>query len=251
MNVIPLFKSHYSLGRSILTLQTPDSCIEDGPNSIINLATENNMKKLFLVEDNMSSFLEAYTHCKENDLHLIYGIRMTFCPDMNEKSEDSRSKSCKYILFIKNTEGYKKLINIYSAAAKTGFYYEPRMDFKTLKENWCNDSLLLAVPFYDSFIYKNSLTCSVCIPEIDFTKPVFFTESNNLPFDDLLEEKVKKYCHKKYKIVKAKSIYYKLKDDFKSYLTFRCINNRSTLNRPQLDHMCSDEFCLESWKEQN
>ena len=176
---------------------------------------------------------------------------MTFCPDMDEKSEDSRNKSCKYIIFIKNTEGYKKLIKIYSIAAKRGFYYEPRMDFKTLKDYWTNSGLLLAVPFYDSFIYKNSLTYSVCIPEMDFTDPVFFIEKNGLPFDGILEEKVKKYCRKKYKTVETKSIYYELKNDFKSYLTFRCINNRSTLNRPQLDHMCSSEFCLESWKEQN
>ena len=59
--------------------------------------------------------------------------------------------------------------------------------------------------------------------------------------------KVKQYAGKKFKTLNVQSIYYKLKEDFKSYLTFRCINNRSTLNRPGLDHMCSNEFCFEKW----
>ena len=43
---------------------------------------------------------------------------------------------------------------------------------------------------------------------------------------------------------------YDFKDekDFKSYLTFRCINNRTTLDKPNFEHMCSDKFSFESWK---
>jgi DNA polymerase III alpha subunit len=52
-------------------------------------------------------------------------------------------------------------------------------------------------------------------------------------------------------VQKTQSIFYKLKKDFKAYLTFRCINNRSTLERPEINHMTSDEFCAESWKEKN
>ena len=43
----------------------------------------------------------------------------------------------------------------------------------------------------------------------------------------------------------------KRKKDFKAYLTFRCINKRSTLDKPELEHMTSNEFCMESWKEKN
>lgn len=251
MKVLPLFKSHYSLGRSILTLETPDSCVEDGPNSVINLATKNGIDKVFLVEENMSSFLQAYTNCKAAKLHLVYGVRMMICPDIEEKTEDSLGKSCKYIIFAKNTDGYKNLINIYSLAAKQGFYYQPRIDFKTLAQHWNNDNLLLAIPFYDSFIHKNSLSYSLCVPEMGFTEPVFFVEDNGLPFDDIIQEKVENYSKGKHEILKAKSIYYEFRNDFSTYLTCRCINNRSLLSSPQINHMCSEEFCFESWKEQD
>ena len=75
-------------------------------------------------------------------------------------------------------------------------------------------------------------------------------ESNGLPFDDMLENRVLEYAERNSnEVMKSKSIYYKKKEDFKAYLTFRCINNRSSLDKPEIEHMCSDEFSLESWKE--
>ena len=43
--------------------------------------------------------------------------------------------------------------------------------------------------------------------------------------------------------------YYKDKKDFKAYLTFRAINQRTTLGKPNFEHMGSDKFSFESWKE--
>ena len=110
---------------------------------------------------------------------------------------------------------------------------------------------MLCVPFYDSFLFKNVLTYNACVPDFSFTDPVFFTEDNGLHFDNLIQQKVAEYCEDSYEMKSAKSIYYENKKDFKPYLTFRCINNRTPLNKPNFDHMCSDEFCVESWKKQN
>ena len=48
-----------------------------------------------------------------------------------------------------------------------------------------------------------------------------------------------------------RSIYYENKEDFKAYVTFKCINNRTVLENPKFDHLCSDEFSFESWKEKS
>lgn len=247
--VLPIFKSHYSVGRSILTLQNPEDAKVNGPDSIISIAKEINLKKLFLVEDSMAGFLEAYTNSKDAGLDLVFGLRLTICKDMLEKNEESRQLSSKCIVFARNTKGYKKLIKIYSSAAKDGFYYEPRTDFESLKKAWSEKDLMLVIPFYDSFIYKNVFGSCFCVPELDFTTPIFFIEDNMLPFDALLQQSVLSFCTDKYPTMHTKSIYYKERKDFKSYLTFRCINNRSKLDKPELSHMCSDEFCLQSWTE--
>ena len=109
----------------------------------------------------------------------------------------------------------------------------------------------MVAPFYDSFIFNNVMGYANCVPDFNFAEPVFLIEENSLPFDHLIKEKVEAYCKEKYQTLAAKSIFYKTKEDFESYLTFRCINNRSTLSRPNFDHLGSDEFNFESWQKQN
>ena len=58
--MIPLFKSHFSVGKSILTLAEPEKQKEDGPDSIISIALENGLKEVFLVEDSFTGFLSAF-----------------------------------------------------------------------------------------------------------------------------------------------------------------------------------------------
>jgi len=250
--VLPLFKSHYSIGRSILTLDKEDSCIEEGPDSIIDICKENKIKDLILVDDSMGGFLQAYNNCRDSNINFKFGLRITVCTDRSEKNAEALGTESKYIIFAKNTAGYKRLIKIYSVAAKEGFYYVPRMDYSFLKEIWNEEDLSLAVPFYDSFLHKNSLMGAICLPDFNFTKPTFFVEDNDLFVDKLLERRVRQFCRANdNEIQKTKSIYYKNKSDFVAYLTFRCINNRSDLNRPQFEHMSSNDFCIESWKEQH
>lgn len=246
--MIPIFKSHYSIGRSILTLEDKDE--EDNyPDTIIQICKKNNFKELYLVEDNMSSFLEAYTNCINNNIRLNYGVRLTLTESMSDKTEDSKSKNSKIILFFKNKKGYQLLTKLFSIASKDGFYYEPRIDYLTLSRNWSED-LILVIPFYDSFIFNNTLRNAICVPQLEFTKPIMFLEQNNLPFEHIVQKKVIKYAEKNnLEIYKVKSIYYNKKKDFKAYLTFRCINNRTILNKPELEHMSSDEFSFESYLE--
>ena len=257
--VIPLFKSHYSLGRSILTLEGAGQSFAGGfngqnsPDSILDIAKEFKLDKVFLVDDNMSGFLQAYSNCKEINLELIFGLRLSICGDMHQKDDDSKSETCKYIIFIKNLEGYKRLVKIYTKASREGFYYYPRIDFKNLNELWDSNDLELAVPFYDSFIFSNVMGSAFCIPDFSKIKPVFFLEDNDLPFDDLVRGRVEQYCQGQYEMQETKSIYYESRTDFEAYQTYKCIcgrgfsNKALTLNSPNLDHCGSPEFCFESY----
>jgi len=248
--VLPLFKTHYSQSRSILTLEKKDSSLPDGPDSIIDICLKNKIKEFYLVEDSMGSFLQAYDSTKGEDLSFRYGLRINVCPDNTERGEDALKGTSKYVIFAKNEDGYKKLIKIYSNASSKGFYYEPRTDFKFLREVWDDSDLALAVPFYDSYLFKNALEQGDCMPEFDFTSPTFLLENNGLPFDAVQRRIVEKFCKTTgYETQEAKSVYYKDKDDFMAYLTMRCIDKRSTWSKPNIDHLSSDEFSFESWKE--
>lgn len=264
--VLGLFKSHYS--KTILTLEKPKEVknyswglsdkptITSTPVSIIDLALENKLSTITLVEDTISGLLQASKNCADNKIKLIFGLRLDVNNDMDCKDEDSLSRRAKYIIFAKNNNGYKNLINIWSEAAGRGFYYNPCIDFKTIKKYW-SDNMVFCVPFYDSFLHLNTLNSRKHIPEIDqFGKVTFFIEDNDLPFDHLIRNRVQSYCENKYETLIAQSIYYKSPSDYLAYVTFRCIHNRGSfakvnIEKPNLDDMCSSEFNFEKWLQLN
>ena len=266
INVLPLFKSHFSLGRSILTIANPmeepkeeEDKLKDEylirPDSILEICKDNGLDKFFLIDDSISGFLQAHINSKKNGLELIFGLRLTVVDDVTVKDEASLKKENKIVLIARNNKGYKELMKISSCASMDGFYYRPRIDSSNLKRLGV-DNLVCMVPFYDSFIFNNNFSIAQCCPDylsiFDKENVIFTTEDNNHPFDDSLKGYVEKFVGDNgYETIKAKSIYYKQRADFIPYTTFRCIHNRTVLSKPNLDHFCSTEFCFDAWKEQN
>lgn len=252
MKVLPIFRTHYSLGRSIITLAAPNKEFDPNyPLSVFDIAKKHDLQQVVVVDESVSGFLEALQNSEKAKVKLIYGLQLRCMDSITIKSESSLKTIHKLIVFIKNAAGYADLIKIASCAAKEGFYYKPNIDLTHLKKLW-TDNLKLAVPFYDSFLFKNSIEGSICVPNFSFAQPTFFIEDSGLPFDGLLKKKVEAYASSfNMPTQLARSIYYYQRSDFTSYLTFRCINERTTLDKPQLEHMSSDNFCFECWKEQN
>ena len=109
--VLPIFRSHYSIGRSILTLNPLGSSDGSGPDSIIDICHEAKLKTFYLVDDSMSGFLEAYTNSQDAGLELRFGLRVNFCNDISEKDKDTYRFESKCIVFCNNKSGYENLIN--------------------------------------------------------------------------------------------------------------------------------------------
>ena len=246
----PIFKSTYSIGKSILTLD--DSEESDGPDSIITICNENNIKTLVLVEDRMTGFIKAHNVCKDNDIQLIFGLRITCC---NDTADESTTSDHKIIIFSKNDDGCKLLNKISSHAAMN---YGGRVDFKYLNLVWQQDNVDLVIPFYDSFIFNNHMNLSNCVPDFSKIKPSFFIERNDLPFDMIIDRHIDKFTCSghNFKTQIVKSIYYKDKKDYAALQTYKILCNRSfgkaaSLSSPNLNHFGCDEFCFESYLQQN
>ena len=251
--MLPLFKSHFSIGKSILTLDDPITHKEGKSDSVFSIVQENNLKEVILVEDSLTGFLQAKKQSDKLGLKLIFGLRITMKEDASVNPKEEQQASHKIVIFAKNAEGCILLNKIYSEAHTEHFN---SVDLKLLKKYWKDKHLLLSIPFYDSFIFNNITKFSNCTPSFSFCKPTLFIEDNALPFDDLVAKKVEEYASKnKLKTQLVKSIYYKNKTDVKALQTYKCLTGRSfgnkTLSKPNLDHFGSNEFCFESWKEKN
>lgn len=247
--MLPIFRSNYSL-TSVLTLDPyveKDSREENRPDSIIDIAKDYELENVFIVDNTLTGLVEAYENAKKANLNLRFGYRLNVCQDINNKTKESEITESKFIIFA-TKNSFNDLIKLHNISSTDGIYEgRPRLDFKTLKEYW-SKNLSLTIPFYDSYVYYNLLYGRQCVPELDFTEPVYFIENNGLPFDDLLNNHIQETI-KDHEIISSKTIYYRERKDFKAYMTYRCILNRTTFQKPELRHFGSQEFCMEAWKE--
>ena len=248
-NIVPCFSSHYSMGKSVINLELPEKIKKGGPRSLFSIAQEHQLKEVFLVDTSITGFWEFYENCKKLEILPRFGLKMIACDDIDVKDENSLKNQHEIIIWLKNSEAYKDIIKISTLAAVQGFYYQARIDCKNLKKLW-TDNLHLAIPFFDSFIYRNLMTFSSIIPDFGFTKPTLFIEKHDLPFNDSIEKGVREYgVRNDWPIQLVHSILYEKKNDFKSYCVFRTMHNRSLFASPNIDHFGTDDFCWETYKE--
>jgi DNA polymerase III alpha subunit len=253
--LIPLFKSDYSFGSSILTLEFEEKDDLFGPkfdpnaaNSVFQIAKEAGLDEVVLIDDNLTGFPLARKSAKKIGKKLIFGLRLSMRNSTDDKDKQSDHK---VIVFAVNDDGYRLLVKIFSKAftEHKGF-----LTYSELQSFWDETKVRLFIPFYDSFLWNNNTSFSDCIPDLNFSKPVFFIEDNGLPLDYVIGAAVREFCGEKYPIVAAKSILYKEKKDFLALQAyklscFKSFGKSSNLEKPNLEHFGSDEFCYESWKE--
>lgn len=242
--IIPLFKSNYSILKSILTLEPgqEDSSMAD---SIIDICKENQIDTMWLVDDTMASYLPAYEAAKKAELKLRFGYRVLF------KNEDVKGWH-RNIIFPKNRIGYHQLVELATIAAtkEDGVF----LTYDELHSKW-SENLILTVPFYDSFLDRNFLHGDCFIPEFRGIKPVCFIEENDLPFDNHLRELVENFAGNIFEIQRVQTIYYKSKKDALAYQIFRLMERKSgksrDLEKPEMSHFSSNEFSFESFLTKN
>ena len=240
--MIPLFTTDHSIGKSILKFKPTRP---NGPDSVIDIAKQHGLKKVFLLENRMHGFLDYLRYSEKSDFDFVFGLRLQVTSDFEKKS------SHRINIFAKNNQGIKLLYKIYSLAFSER---DGRVCEQDILKFWSSDDLLLAIPFYDSYVYYNNLTFENFIPDFSkFGSVTMFTEDNGLPFDNILREKVKVAANYYGATTQeVKSIYYKDRKDFAAYQVRRIIDARqgartNSLSKPNLESCGSSEFSFESW----
>lgn len=183
---------------------------------------------------------------------LIYGVKLCVCDDVSAKDDASLRNESNVVIFVRNSQGYNDLIKIWNRAWTDGFYYQGRTDWKTIKEFW-TPNLSLAIPFFSGFIAKNTLTLASIVPTfpVPANEVCLFREvGSGLPFVPLIEEAMTQFATSSgAQVQDTKSIYYEKAADFPVYQTFRAIHNRAEYAAPGVDHLASNQFSFEAWKE--
>ncbi len=216
--------------------------IDGGKNSIVKISEEKNLNKVFIVEKNPSSFPTAFKALGEK---LVYGIEFIVCENIESDEIESIETEHKIIIFAKTGSGWNNhLMKLYSTAYVDGhFKGVPRLDFKMINKYW-DDDLLMMIPFYDSFIYNNLLKFSCCNISLK-QKPLFCLESHDLPYDNILRRKVTEFADaNNCDTIETHKVCYRDSIDIIPYQTYKCVQNKSDMEKPNLDGFASDKFCI-------
>lgn len=245
--MIPIFKSHFSLNSSLLTLEPAEDIKDNAPNSVFSIAKQHGLKDVYLADTSMSGFLQAFSGAKKSELNLRYGVELTMVSNQVQKDEESCKTEHTVIVWLLNSEGYADLCKLVTCANVDGFYYQPRIDEANLSK-LLTPNLAVSIPFYGSFLANNLLKFATCIFNYEKFDPVFFYEKSNLPFDHIIQNQIEKL---KVNSQFMKTVYYYRKSDFPAFMTAKCIGRRSTWDVPKLEHFSSDDFSFETFLEQN
>lgn len=231
MEVTPLFKTHASIGKSIL--QNDD---------ILEIQKENNLDKVVVVEDSFYGFRELNEKIAKTSAQLIFGIRL----GVKQNLEDELNS--KLIFFAKNDEGVKQIKNLYTRAhcGESGVLILAELQAQDTSD------IKVAVPFYDSFVYQNIFHFGLCEVDLKPFDHVFFEEDNDHPFDRMISTKLQEISGSNKE--PAKSIYYHNREDIDAFQFYKSACSRSggkspNFGNPNLEHFCSAEFCWESYLE--
>lgn len=243
--MIPLFKSRYSMGKSILEISEKRDQVPKGVDNILDIAIENKLDTLHFVEDSMLGFIPIEKACKKYGIRMIFGLRMNFCNDLKNPSKDQLHKN---IVFLKEKQGYKSLVKLATVYGTNVFEGNSVIDYENYHK--LADGVELVVPFYDSYLYNNNLSFSNCLPDFRGLTPNYFLEYNELPQDREMAKEITNLIPKN-RIFKAQSIFYKEKKDVFALQVRKIIHNRkngkASLEKPELDGFASDCFCWENF----
>jgi DNA polymerase III alpha subunit len=228
--MIPLFKSQFSIGKSILTVD-----------DIVNIAKSKSLKEVVCVEDSFFGFRSLKSKLSEEAIKFIFGIRLSVVQDSN----DSDLRPSKLVFFAKNNEGIKAIRSLYTDAHTSD---SGSLSLSNYKKSFFKD-VKVAVPFYDSFIYNNIFMFGLSELSLDGIEHTYLVEDNNHPFDFQIKRVIDTLG---VETTPCKSIYYKSKEDFHAFQMHKAICSRRmgrspTFSSPNLNDFASDEFCMESY----
>ncbi len=222
---------------------------------LVKTAKSYNMPALAMTDHgNMYGAIQFYKECKDQGIKPIIGCEVYIADDLHEKS--TKSKHNHLLLLVKNEQGYKNLAKLNSIAFKEGFYYKPRIDYKTLEAH--SEGLIALSGCLGADIPQAIMARQYDEAEkyiqwfMRVFKDDFYIELQNhyMPEQIEVNEKLREFA-KKYNIKKVATndVHYIFKDDAEMQDVLMCVQMGKTLDDPNRMKFPSDEFYLKTYDE--
>ena len=203
---------------------------------------------------NMYGMIALYDACKKAGIKPIFGCEFYVADDLTEKH--GKSKNSHLILLAKNRTGYLNLCELNTIAFRDGFYYKPRIDYKTL-EKYSEGVIALSaciagdVPQYILSRQYDKAEELICWFKERFGED-YYLEIQNHGMEEEKEtnEKLHEYAEKyNIKLVATNDVHYINRDDALMQDVMMCVAMGKTIDDPNRLKFDSDEFYFKTYEE--
>ena len=100
---------------------------------LIDFGKKNNLKALAITDHgNIFGAVKFFQQCKGAGIKPVLGMEAYLTEDISVKTADN--KYYHIILLVQNKKGYRNLCKLISIAYQQGFYFKPRIDYRTLAQ---------------------------------------------------------------------------------------------------------------------
>ena len=104
--------------------------------TLFDACKEKNMPAVAITDHgNMYGAYHFYCLAKKKGIKPIIGCEFYMADDLTVKSGEVKREFNHLVLIAKNNTGYKNLVKLNSIGFVDGYYYKPRIDFKTLSQH--------------------------------------------------------------------------------------------------------------------
>ena len=203
---------------------------------------------------NMYGAVAFYDACRDNDIKAIFGCEFYVAQDLYQKS--GKSKYAHLVLLAKDETGYLNICKLNSIAFRDGFYYKPRIDYKTLEqyaEGVVCLSACLAGDIPQAILNRNFDEAERLIKWFkDLFGDDFYLEVQNhhLPEQIEVNNKLYEYAEKfGVKLVATNDVHYINQDDAEMQDVLMCVQMGKTVDDPDRLKLPGNEFYFRTEEE--
>lgn len=204
---------------------------------------------------NMYGALTFYAECLKKKIKPILGCEFYICHDRFNKT--GKGDMGHIVLLAKNNDGYQNLLKLSGIASKEGYYYKPRIDYKTLKEHSkgliCLSACLAGhIPqFLVQNQYEKAKNLALELKQM-FDEGDFYLEIQNHGIQDQIKalnglEKLSEELN--IKLVATNDVHYLNKEDAEIQDVLMCVQMQKTIDDPNRLKFDSDEFYYKTYEQ--
>lgn len=222
---------------------------------MVKLCKEYNMPAVAITDHgNMYGSITFYDACKENGIKAIFGTEFYIAENLEVKT--GKQKLSHLVLLAKNEIGYKNLSMLNTIAFRDGFYYKPRIDYKTL-EKYSEGLICLSaclagdIPKYIlSEQYDKAEQLILWFKSV--FKDDFYLEiqHNGIAEQEIVNQKIREYAKKfNIKKVATNDVHYLFKDDAEMQDVLMCVAMQKFVDDPDRLKFPTDELYFKTYDE--